>query len=137
MSDTLLDRFSIGHAPRHEPAGIICSMNSSSRQNRMRRWWLAGMLACVACAAMLMAPGSAQEGSQAGENSDVRGKAADGPRGILLPVQGPIGPATSDFFVRKVRAAQESGAELIIVRIDTPGGLETAMRDMVQAILAA
>jgi membrane-bound serine protease (ClpP class) len=119
-------------------------MNSSSRHNRMRRWWLAGMLACVACASMLTPPGSAQEGSQGGEKSAAQDaksaaqdKAADGPRGILLPVQGPIGPATSDFFVRKVRAAQESGAELVIVRIDTPGGLETAMRDMVQAILAA
>jgi membrane-bound serine protease (ClpP class) len=112
-------------------------MNSSSRHNRMRRWWLAAMLACVSCASMLTAPGSAQDGTRADGKSAAQDKVAEGPRGILLPVQGPIGPATSDFFVRKVRAAQESGADLVIVRIDTPGGLETAMRDMVQAILAA
>jgi membrane-bound serine protease (ClpP class) len=112
-------------------------MNSSSRRDRMRRWWLAGMLACVVCAWVSIAPGNAQDDSQAVEKTGAQDKAAAGPRGMLLPVQGPIGPATSDFFVRKVRAAQESGAELIIVRIDTPGGLETAMRDMVQAILAA
>jgi membrane-bound serine protease (ClpP class) len=59
------------------------------------------------------------------------------PGGMILPVEGPIGPATSDFFVRKLRQAQEDGASLVIVTIDTPGGLDTAMRDMVQAILAA
>jgi membrane-bound serine protease (ClpP class) len=57
--------------------------------------------------------------------------------GVILPVKGPIGPATSDFFVRKLRQAHEDGASLVIVTIDTPGGLDTAMRDMVQAILAA
>jgi membrane-bound serine protease (ClpP class) len=60
-----------------------------------------------------------------------------GPHGVLIPIQGAIGPATSDFFVRKLRAAQKSGTDLVVVRIDTPGGLETSMRDMVQAILAA
>ena len=64
-------------------------------------------------------------------------QAEDVNAGVLLPVTGPIGPATSDFFVRQLRAAEESGAQLVVVRIDTPGGLETAMRDMVQAILAA
>jgi membrane-bound serine protease (ClpP class) len=59
------------------------------------------------------------------------------PSATLIPVSGPIGPATSDFFVRKLHEAQESGAELVIVTIDTPGGLDTAMRDMIQAILAS
>ena len=59
------------------------------------------------------------------------------PTGTLLPVSGPIGPATSDFFVRKLEAAQESGTTLVVVTIDTPGGLDTAMRDMIQAILAS
>jgi membrane-bound serine protease (ClpP class) len=59
------------------------------------------------------------------------------PTGVLLPVNGPIGPATSDFFVRKLRDAGESGASLVVVTIDTPGGLDTAMRDMIQAILAS
>ena len=59
------------------------------------------------------------------------------PGGMLLPVSGPIGPATSDFFVRKLDAAAGDGATLVVVSIDTPGGLDTAMRDMVQAILAS
>jgi membrane-bound serine protease (ClpP class) len=57
--------------------------------------------------------------------------------GTLLPVSGPIGPATSDYFVRKLREAEASGTALIVVTIDTPGGLDTAMRDMIQAILAS
>jgi membrane-bound serine protease (ClpP class) len=57
--------------------------------------------------------------------------------GTLLPVSGPIGPATSDYFVRKLREAQAGGTGLVVVTIDTPGGLDTAMRDMIQAILAS
>ncbi len=65
------------------------------------------------------------------------GPSSGAPSATLLPVSGPIGPATSDFFVRKLHEAQESGAELVVVTIDTPGGLDTAMRDMIQAILSS
>jgi membrane-bound serine protease (ClpP class) len=60
-----------------------------------------------------------------------------GHSGILLPVSGPIGPATSDFFVRALREANEQHASVVVVTLDTPGGLDTSMRDMVQAILAS
>jgi membrane-bound serine protease (ClpP class) len=63
--------------------------------------------------------------------------APSSPTGVLLPVSGPIGPATSDFFVRRLEEAGANGASFVVVTIDTPGGLDTAMRDMVQAILAA
>ena len=41
------------------------------------------------------------------------------------------------YLGRKLREAESDGATLVVVTIDTPGGLDTAMRDMVQAILAA
>jgi membrane-bound serine protease (ClpP class) len=62
---------------------------------------------------------------------------AQGETGVLLPISGPIGPATSDFFVRTLRDANEQQASIVVVTIDTPGGLDTSMRDMVQAILAS
>jgi len=66
------------------------------------------------------------------------GLAADSaPTGVLLPISGPIGPATSDFFVRTLSDANQRGASVVVVTLDTPGGLDTSMRDMVQAILAS
>ena len=56
---------------------------------------------------------------------------------MLVPISGPIGPATSDFFVRALDDAGRSGARFVVVTLDTPGGLDTAMRDMIQAILAS
>ena len=57
--------------------------------------------------------------------------------GVLLRLQGPIGPAVNDFFVRELRKADDADAALVVVTIDTPGGLDTSMRDMIQTILAA
>jgi len=54
---------------------------------------------------------------------------------MLLKVNGAIGPATRDFIVRALEDAAESKAELLIIQIDTPGGLDASTRDIVQAIL--
>jgi membrane-bound serine protease (ClpP class) len=67
----------------------------------------------------------------------VRAASGSQDEAVLIPVTGPIGPGTSDFFVRQLEAAEESAAHLVVLRIDTPGGLETAMRDMIQAILGS
>jgi membrane-bound serine protease (ClpP class) len=56
---------------------------------------------------------------------------------LLLEIDDAIGPATSDFFVRTLERARERNVHLVIVQMDTPGGLDSAMRDMIKAMLAS
>ena len=55
----------------------------------------------------------------------------------LLEINGAIGPATSRYVVHGLEAAQKSGSRLVVLQLDTPGGLDTSMRDIIRAILAS
>ena len=56
---------------------------------------------------------------------------------VVLEIKGAIGPATSRYVVRGIEAAQKAGSRLVILEVDTPGGLDTSMRDIIRAILAS
>lgn len=56
---------------------------------------------------------------------------------VVLELTGAIGPASSDYFERSLRQPEVAQSQAVIVRIDTPGGLDTAMRDIVQSILGS
>jgi len=63
--------------------------------------------------------------------------AAKDDRAYLLELDGIIGPATSDFLVRGMAKAEADNATLVIIRMNTPGGLDTSMREIIKHILAS
>lgn len=67
--------------------------------------------------------------------TSVGSQAAD--TAIIVEIDGPIGPATAEYVERSLNTAHDRGAVMVILRLDTPGGLDTSMRAIIQAILAS
>src|SRR2546421_6406227 len=60
------------------------------------------------------------------------------PGGVaVVPLEGAIGPASADFVRRSIERSAKDGTALVVLRMDTPGGLDTAMREIIKAILAS
>ena len=55
----------------------------------------------------------------------------------VVGLEGAIGPAYADYFIRALERGEEAGIDLLVLRLDTPGGLDKSMRDMIKVILAS
>lgn len=102
------------------------SSKTAVRSRAGRRAWAfarrcAAILVLVAIAVVHPGPSGAQTG----------------PVAVLLDVEGAIGPATTEYLRQGFEAAAARDAALIVLRMDTPGGLDSATRDIVQDILAS
>jgi len=63
--------------------------------------------------------------------------AAFGKSVVVAEIRGAISPASAAYFLRALDEAKQKQADLLVLKLDTPGGLDTAMREMIQGILAS
>jgi membrane-bound serine protease (ClpP class) len=70
--------------------------------------------------------------ANSGDNFAASGK---NPLAWLIKVEGAIGPATSDFITANLANAAIANATVLVLAMDTPGGLDTSMREIIRAIL--
>lgn len=56
---------------------------------------------------------------------------------VVLTAQGAVSPAMSDYIRRNLDAAAARASPLVVLKLDTPGGLDSSMREIIQAILAS
>lgn len=86
---------------------------------------LSAMAVALLVAALAGAAGHAQEA------------VAPGSRALLVEIRDAIGPATKEHFLGALERAESDGFEVLVLVLDTPGGLDAAMRDIIQGILNA
>lgn len=89
----------------------------------VRRLWALPLLVAV----VLVGLSPLAEGQSTGET----------PLVLVTPVSGSIGPPTAQHIASVIAEGSERNAELVVLRMDTPGGLTTSTRDINKSILAS
>lgn len=65
------------------------------------------------------------------------GDAEPSKQAFILEIKGAIGPATADYFAHSLEQANTAGAEIVVLTLDTPGGLGLSMREIIKKIIAS
>ena len=113
-------------------------MNAMSVRLRTRlRASLAAIAATAAIAMMAEGAATAQETVAAAQVADAARSATDAKIATVLEINGAIGPATSRYITKGLETARGNGSRVVVLQIDTPGGLDSAMRDIIRGILAS
>ncbi|CAN5497961.1 nodulation protein NfeD [soil metagenome] len=101
----------------------ITASSRGDRPGQPRRILAVVVFALIAGVFAVASPGAAQTGP--------------GPHVLMTTVKAPITPVIADHIADGIAEAERGGYEAYLIRLDTPGGLETSMRDIVQHIFAA
>ena len=62
---------------------------------------------------------------------------AEGNAALLLKVKGGVGPAVAEYIAQGITQAEKTHANIIVIQLDTPGGLDKSMREIIQSILSS
>ena len=100
----------------------------------MRRTFAIAALTVLAAAVAAQDPPVTAQEPMGEERPDSNSSAGSA---LLLRIDGPIGPATSHFISAGLERASNEGHAIVILQMDTPGGLDTSMRDIIKDILAS
>jgi membrane-bound serine protease (ClpP class) len=106
---------------RPPPRGRVNEIRSKRGGLHRSVRWLAIVLLLGSPAASRSAGGAADTGRYA----------------TLIELNGPIGPAMSRYVEQSLADARNQSSPIVILQMDTPGGLDTSMRDIIRAILAS
>src|SRR5260370_16823417 len=102
-------------APMHQR-----SIRAGSRWGTRLHRWVIRVLAGIALAMLPLLP-----------------HAGAAKQAVVVDVNGAIGPAIADYVVRNLQSARPGEVGIVILRMNTPGGLDSSMREINAAILAS